>query len=260
MELYKCEAILLAVRDWDAAGRMVTLFSREFGKFSAAAYGARRPKSELSGSTQSFSHVDLVVAAGKGLDSIRQCAIRRSFRELREDLSLMAYAAMLAELVGELWPEREPHPEAFDRLLAAFGLLGRRNPRIAALAAVLQLLSLAGFQPACGQCVACGQAMVFPARFDAVGGGGVCSACAQPHMAAFSVQARDFLDRLLGLDLADPGHFSVSGAVLVETERLVGEFLVACLEKPLKSLAFIAAVAADKPATSGENRKNSGRS
>jgi DNA repair protein RecO (recombination protein O) len=246
VSLYKCEAILLAVRDYDATSRMVTLFSREYGKLSAVAYGARRPRSELSGCTQAFVHVDLVLSSGKGSEAIKQCAIRRSFRELREDLDRMAYAALLAELVAELWPEREPEPAAFDLLLAAFSLLGSRNARITALAAALQLLALAGFRPECELCVVCGQPLVFPARFDAAAGGGACAGCAEPHLPAFGAEGRDFLVRLLGLDLAAPGSFSVTGAALMEVERLLGEFLTWRLDKPLKSLAFIAAVAGDK--------------
>jgi len=245
---YKCEAILLAVRDYDATSRMVTLFSREYGKLAAVAYGARRPRSELSGCIQAFAHVDLVLSAGKGIDSIRQCAVRRSFRELREDLDKMAYAALLAELVAELWPEREPEPEAFDLLLAAFGLLGSRNARITALAAALQLLSLAGFRPEFERCVVCGRQLVFPARFDAAAGGGVCEDCSEPHLAPFRAEGRDLLARLLALDFTAPGSFSVTGAALMETERLLGEFLTWRLDKPLRSLAFIAAVAGDKTA------------
>ncbi len=245
---FKCEAILLAVRDYDATSRMVTLFSREYGKLSAVAYGSRRVRSELSGCTQAFAHVDLVLAAGKGIDSIKQCAIRRSFRELREDLDKMAYAALVAELAAELWPEREPEPEVFELLLAAFGLMGSRNARITALATALQLLSLAGFRPEFESCVVCGRPLDFPALFDAAAGGGVCVGCGEPHLAPFSAEGKEFLARLLTLDLADPGSFSVTGAVLMETERLLGEFLTWRLDKPLKSLAFIAAVAGDRNA------------
>lgn len=246
MAVYKCEAILLAVRDYDTAGRMVTLFSREYGKFAAAAYGARRPRSELAGCTQPFAHVDLVLASGKGPDVIRQCSMRRSFRELRENLDNMAYAALVTELVDGLWPEREPEPAVFDLLLAACALLGSRNPRIAALAAALQLLSLAGFHPEYRQCVACGQPPVAPARFDAAAGGIVCAGCGQPHQPVFGAETRDFLDLLLGLDLAAPGRFTVNGAVLLETERLFADFLACRLDRPLRSLAFIAALAPDK--------------
>jgi DNA repair protein RecO (recombination protein O) len=239
---YKTEAILLAVREYDDASRMVTLFSRELGKLPAIAYGARRPKSALTGCIQAFTHADLALTSGRGVDSIKQCEIIRSFRELREDLTGMAYASLLAELASELWPEREAEPQAFDLLLAAFDMLGKRNPRITALAGSLQLLALAGFRPELDSCVVCGQPLILPALFDAAGGGGVCAACGQPHLPAFGPEAKGFVEKLLSLDWREPGQFTVTGAVLTETERLLADFLTYRLEKPLKSLAFIAAI------------------
>lgn len=242
MGQYKTEAILLAVREYDDASRMVTLFSREHGKLSAVAYGARRPRSAMAGCIQAFTHADLALTSGRSIDSIKQCEIIRSFRELREDLASMAYASLLAELTAELWPEREADPLVFDLLLAAFDMLGKRNPRITALAGAVQLLALAGFRPELDNCVSCGRPLALPALFDAASGGGVCTACGQPHFPAFGPETKGFVEKLLGLDWHNPGQFSVTGAVLTETERLLAEFLTYRLEKPLKSMAFIAAI------------------
>lgn len=239
---YRTEAILLATREYDAANRMVTLFSREYGKLSAIAYGARRPRSALAGSLQPFAHVELALVAGRSVDTVRQCEIIRSFRELRENLNAMAYASLLAELTAELWPEREAEPAVFELLLAAFGLLGQRNPRITALAGALQLLSLAGFRPELANCVACGRPLDLPARFDAAAGGGICVDCGETHLPALGPEVRDFIGRLLGLDWREPGRFTVTGAVLEGSERLLVDFLTCRLEKPLKSIAFIAAI------------------
>lgn len=242
MGQYKAEAILLAVREHDDASRMVTLFSREHGKFSAIAYGARRQRSALAGCIQPFTHADLALMSGRSVDSIKQCEIIRSFRELRENLASMAYASLLSELTAELWPEREAEPLVFDLLLAAFDLLGKRNPRITALAGAVQLLALAGFRPELDNCVVCNQPLALPAVFDAMGGGGACAACGQPHFPVFGPEAKVFVEKLLNLDWRNPGQFSVTGAVLTEAERLLADFLTYRLEKPLKSMAFIAAI------------------
>lgn len=242
MGQYKTEAILLAVRDWDDADRMVTLFSREYGKVTAIAYGARRPRNRLAGSVQPFIHADVELTSGKNVESLRQCDIRHSYRELRENLDNMAYAAFLAELTGELWPEREAEPAAFDLLLLAFSVMGSRNPRITALACALQLLALAGFRPEYRQCVICGQPISYPAYFDAQAGGSICSSCTEPHFLEFSHDVNQFMERLLQLDWRDPGQFSVVGAVLLQTERLLADFITYRLDKPLKSMSFIAAV------------------
>jgi DNA repair protein RecO (recombination protein O) len=242
MGQYKTEAILLAVRDWDYADRMVTLFSREYGKVTAIAYGARRPRSRFAGAVQPFVHADVELTSGKTVESLRTCDIKHSYRELRENLDNMAYAAFLAELAGELWPEREAEPAAFDLLLLAFGVMGSRNPRLTALACALQMLVLAGFRPEFSQCVVCGQPLSFPAYFDSHAGGSVCAGCTKPHYWEFSQEVHQFMERLLQLDWREPGHFSVVGSVLLQTERLLADFITYRLDKPLKSMSFIAAV------------------
>lgn len=242
MGQFKTEAILLAVRDWDDADRMVTLFSRDHGKMTAMAYGARKARSQLAGAVQPFIHAELVLASGKNIATIKQCDIKNSFRPLRENLTGMAYATFLAELAAELWPEREEEPAVFDLLLAAFAMMTSRNPRITALACAIQLMALGGFRPEYKECVVCGQPLIYPAFFDSRAGGGVCAGCAHPQLPEFTQEVNSFIERLLNLDWQDPGQFSVVGAVLIQTERLLIDFITCRLDKPLKSMTFIAAV------------------
>ena len=162
---YVTEAVVLSVRDLGEADRLAVLFSREIGKLSAAAYGARRPRSRFAGAVQSFAQVSLSLIPGRTLDTIGQCEVKRSFRELREDIQLMTYAAFLTELVSELWPDRSPEPSAYDVLMGSLSLLSERNPRLVSLAAAWQLLALAGFHPEYERCVACGQVLILPAFF-----------------------------------------------------------------------------------------------
>ena len=222
MGQYRTEAILLAVRNWDNADRMVTLFSRELGKVNAIAYGARRPRNLLSGTIQPFIHADLALTSGKGLDSIKQCEIKQSFRDLREDLTKMAYASFLTELAVELWPEREAAPEVFDLLLDAFCVIGRRNPRITALAGAMHLLSLGGFRPQLANCVNCCQPLTFPAMFDSRAGGGIGKCCSGPCLADFTADINKFMVRLLELDWRNPEHFSVTGVGIGRYRKTIG--------------------------------------
>ncbi|BBB92799.1 DNA repair protein RecO [Methylomusa anaerophila] len=239
---YQTEAILLAVRNWGDADRMVTLFSREYGKITAIAYGARRSKSKLGGCLQPFSHLDLSLSFAKlkrGLDSVKQCEIMTSFRELREDLTLLAYGNFLAELVSELWPEREKDFNAFYILLHAYHLLLVRNPRITTLAAAWQLLSLAGFQPSFDRCLYCEKDLIFPAFIDVRAGGVVCPHCDHYQLPEITRQVRDLIGNLIRLDWNNPGNFSINGKVLNQAESILCSFLRFQLDKDLNSLKFI---------------------
>ncbi|QDR80927.1 DNA repair protein RecO [Sporomusa termitida] len=237
---YQTEAILLAARDWGAADRMVTLFSREYGIVTAMAYGARQPRSRLSGGLQPFSHLNLSMAAGgKGLDTIRQCELQSSYRQIREDLTRLAYANFIVELTTGLWPERQAEPAVFDTLLSVFHLLAARNPRIAALAGSWHLLVFAGFQPEYARCVRCGHDLALPACFSYPDGGGVCKTCSPAGVPTFAQSDKDFLDKLLTMDLSQPGQFAVNAKILASAEQLLYGFVKYQLERPLKSLDFI---------------------
>ena len=236
---YVTEALILSVRDMGEADRLAVVFSREHGKLSAAAYGARRPRSRLAGSVQSFSLVEVSLMPGRNLETIGQCEVKRSFRELREDITLMTYAAFLTELVSELWPDRSSEPSAYDVLLGSFTLLLERNPRLVSLAGAWQLLALAGFHPEYERCVTCGQVLALPAFFDACAGGGVCPACEHSELQPLDDAVCGFVDKLLNVNWKQPPQFKVTGATLLQAEKMLIEFIAHRIERPLKSVRFI---------------------
>ncbi|WP_425061278.1 DNA repair protein RecO [Sporomusa carbonis] len=236
---YQTEAILLTARDWGVADRVVTLFSREYGIITAMAYGTRKPKSKLGGALQPFIHLNLSMSGGKGMDVIKQCEVHTSFRDIREDLSRLAYANFIAELTTGLWPERQSEPEVFDTLLCVLNLIATRNPRIAALAGAWNLMVLAGFQPEYEWCAHCGRKLNLPAYFNFADGGGVCSECSSPNAPSFEQEDKEFLDKLFAMDLSQPGHFGINIRTLSRAENLLYGFVRHQLERPLKSLEFI---------------------
>ncbi|WP_378953794.1 DNA repair protein RecO [Pelosinus sp. sgz500959] len=243
MAQYQAEAILVAVRDWGDADKIVTLFSREHGKIIAFANGARRPKSPLAGGMQLFTHLEVMLLPGKNSDSVKQCEVKHAFRQLQEDFNCMAYGAFIAELTAELCPERQPDPHIFDLLLTVFHVLTVRNPRIVALAYAWQLLSITGYSPEFDRCTLCGQEINFPAYFSFNNGGYVCSQCEHDGLSEINDKVHQFTHCLLTLDWHNPGGFSVNPTVLVQTEKLLLGYLMQCLDRPLKSMNFIKQVA-----------------
>lgn len=239
MAQYTTEAILLAVKNYGEADKMVTFLSRDLGKVAAAAYGCRRPRSQLAGGMQVFSHLRLTLTEGTSLDAVRQCETKTSFKGLREDLACMAYASFLAELAAQICPERHPEPEIFDLLLRAYALMQRKNPRIAALAAAYQMLELTGSQPEYGHCVICGRTVLEDAHFSLEKSGVICGACKMENVMAFPVKTQAFVRDLIALDWEKPAAFRVHGSDLMQAEKLMIGYLLHLIEKPLKSLDFI---------------------
>lgn len=239
MAQYQTEAIVVAVRDWGDADKIVTLFSREYGKITAFANGARRPKSPLAGGMQLFTHLEVTLAPGKNSDSVKQCEIKHAFRKIQEDFICMAYGAFIAELTAELCPERQPEPQVFDLLLEVFQVLTLRNPRMVALGWAWQLLAISGYYPDFSHCTHCGQSVTFPAYFSYASGGCVCANCEHTNLPEISEQVRDFVTCLLHINWNQPACFTINGTILMQTENLLMGYLAHCLDRPLRSMNFI---------------------
>lgn len=239
MAQYTTEAIVLRVKNWGEADKMLQFFSRDHGRIPAVAFGCRRPKSPLAGGMQLFNHLDVTLQQGDRLATVRQCSLRDRFRKLDEDLTAMAYGSFVAELAVELAPEGQPQPELFDRLLAIFSAFARHNARLIALAAGYQLLELAGLQLNYAQCTHCGKKLEGDAWFDAAEGGAFCPDCHTAAGIPYLVGQREFICRLAALDWAAPPQFSVKKAALLAAENLLLTYLRNLFGHDLKSLRFI---------------------
>lgn len=236
----KTEAIVLAVRNWGEADRIVTLFSKEYGKIEAVAYGARRPRSALAASAQLFTQAEMTLAQGRRIDTLKQCHIVRPFRTLREDLTRMAYGSFLTEVCEKLTMEGEADEALYARMIVLLTMMETRNPRLTSLAGAIQLLKHGGFGPITERCGACGGALGEDTYFESTLGGLVCSACRQQTSGAVRQSMRDFLAWLETLGSQEVEAFRVSGRDLVDTERIILAYLNDIVDRPLKSLSFIA--------------------
>ena len=66
--------------------RRVVILTKEQGKISAFARGARRPNSPLVGSVNPFSFGEFTLYAGRTSYTIQSASISNYFAELREDM------------------------------------------------------------------------------------------------------------------------------------------------------------------------------
>lgn len=235
----KTEAIVLSVRNWGEADRIVTLFSKEYGKTEAVAYGARRPRSALAASVQLFTQAEITLVQGRRIDTLKQCHIIRSFRTLREDLTRMAYGSFLTEVCEVLTMEGEADEALYERMVALLEMMETRNPRITALAGALQLLKHGGFGPITERCSACGSSFGDAVWFDGQLGGMVCETCRQTASSPMRETMRDFVRWLetLGSGPIEPPR--VTGRDLIDTEKLILAYLTDIIDRPLQSLRFL---------------------
>ncbi|HEV2440538.1 MAG TPA: DNA repair protein RecO [bacterium] len=206
MPVYKVEAVVLRHQPVGEADRILTLFTREYGKLRVSARGVRKTTSRLAGRVQPYTAGRFLLAKGRTLDVIAQAEIVHAFAGLGRDLLRSAYAAYVAELVDRFLPERDRHPDVFDAVLDALAVLDAApedEAEIYALWFSLHLADSLGYRPEIGRCVACGRALPsgvasgdaeerVPRRaatwaFTPAAGGALCPACAADEPSAVQV-------------------------------------------------------------------------
>ena len=173
---------------------VTTLFTREMGKVSALAKGARRPKSPLLGGLDVLGVSDIVLfpKASEALDLLGEASPVERFPSLRRDLAALYAGYYIAELLTDLTDLHDPHPKLFDAARITLRHLGEadlRSRRI--LRFELACLRELGFMPTLEACAHCGTAVNVLGDvvwFGLAIGGVLCDACrtGQPYVAALS--------------------------------------------------------------------------
>lgn len=173
------EAIVLRTREYSETDLLVTLYSKELGRFSAIAKGARKVKSSLRGVVQPFMCSRFAILPGRNLGIITQGTVLNPYLGLREDLSKIAYGSYFLELVQLGTEENKIQPDVYYLLQAALVLLELgQDAALTARFFELRFLDVLGYRPYLGGCVNC-RRRVQNSQFllSPVKGGVLCSSC-----------------------------------------------------------------------------------
>ena len=128
MGTYKTEGIVLKRSNYGEADRILTIYTKHYGKIKALAKGVRKVTSRKGGNLELFNHCVLFLAEGRNLDIVTEAQVVNSFSRLKKDLSKTAAAFYLVELVDQLTPDRQVSRQVFDLLVGALGELGANLP------------------------------------------------------------------------------------------------------------------------------------
>jgi DNA repair protein RecO (recombination protein O) len=156
----KTLALVLRIVEFSETSLVVTLLTREFGKSSALAKGARRPKSAFEGALDllSVSRVLLIPKSGDTLDLLTEAKLERCFRSGQRDLQRLYAGYYVVELLRELTDRDDPHPDLFDLTLETLAALdGDSEVHACLLRFELQMLRLLGHAPMVDHCAGCGR-------------------------------------------------------------------------------------------------------
>ncbi|MDX2013489.1 MAG: DNA repair protein RecO [Myxococcaceae bacterium] len=238
------EALVLSSVDYGEADRIVTLFTRERGRVSAFAAGARKSKRRFAGALEAGTHLKAHLVERRG-DTFRLDGVDvvQSFHHLRDDLPRIARLLYCLELIRELTRDHEPHTSLFDTLKDYLQLLDAKQAGPTSLLLFeLDALAQAGFMPNFSPCALCGQPTGARPRFDPEHGGVVCFACAPRVPNGFPVSP-EVVDALARLQAG--ARTPMAADLRARARELLNVFIAHHLGRKLKSVEFMEQVGAD---------------
>ncbi|MBD8028315.1 DNA repair protein RecO [Ureibacillus sp. Re31] len=175
--LNKWEGIVLKSRSYGESNKIVTIMTREAGKMTVMARGAKKPTSRLAGVTQTFMHGLYVVQRSSGMGTLQQGEHLASMRHIQTDIVATAYASYIVELLDRIVEEGSPEPFAFEVLQQALHAIEEEyDPEAIALFVDWKLLPYTGVQPILHACASCG-AIEGEFAFSFAQGGYLCHRC-----------------------------------------------------------------------------------
>lgn len=117
MAFYKTKGIVLGSRPFEESAKLVTFFTKDCGKLTIIAKGARRLTSKFGGRLETFSYLDILAAKGRNLDILSQIELLDSFQGIREDHKQLNLGFYIVNVIGAATVYGQKNPELFKLLL-----------------------------------------------------------------------------------------------------------------------------------------------
>jgi DNA repair protein RecO (recombination protein O) len=250
----KTRAIVLRVVPFSESSCVLTLFTEDFGKRSALAKGAWRPKGPFEGALDLLALVRIVFLpkSSEALDLLTEARLERRFRAAQRDLARLYGGYYVAELLLELTEPGDVHRELFavaDQTLQALDQDAPVAPTL--LAFELAALRHLGHAPLLDRCAACDRPLRVPAgeggrvALGLLAGGVLCPDCRPGRRAVVSltVPAWRWLAQLAGTgppplgDAATPDQ--APAEVCGELRAVMNQYLAHLVGHRLRMSAYL---------------------
>lgn len=174
---YRLQGIVIRSMDYGEGNKIITLFSREHGKMSVVARGAKKVKSRFGSAVQLFTLGDFSFYKAGQLGTLNHAEIVEAFHKLREDLHMASNASYLAELTDKMLGDQEGHPYLFEQLKGSFqAFLEGKDMQVIVYLYEMKMMMHAGYTPELEQCVIC-RNKAEAVSFSVGLGGMLCETC-----------------------------------------------------------------------------------
>ena len=243
MALIKTKGLVIKEQAYKEQDKILTIFTEEEGKIQCIARGVRRQKSGLLASTQIFAYAEFVYYPGKNFGIINQANLIEAFYPLRNDLTKMALAAYLLDLINNAYDFYQKSTEILKLLLhVLFYLSGgtAKNDLVLVGAFQLKLISVLGYRPGISQCMICETDAELTA-FSIESNGVLCKNCkhqATGYSYKLTPDMRDLLLEFLRKSMKELKDIDASSMDVIKINDMLDHYIGHCIGKSSKAYTF----------------------
>jgi DNA repair protein RecO len=126
MRSYSFEGIVIKRHNIGETDKLITLFTREFGKITLVARGLRRLSSKRAGSLELFNLVKAHAVKGRGaIDTLTEVSLIKSPHTWKKHLGRVTLGYQLCEIVDKLTAEHQSFPNTYQILVTGLTDIGK---------------------------------------------------------------------------------------------------------------------------------------
>jgi DNA repair protein RecO (recombination protein O) len=235
----RTDAVVLKSMKYRDSSKIVTFYSRRFGKIKGIAKGARQMKSKFGAALEPLSAVSLILYKKdqRELQLISQCDLLKTYKNIHSELDRLAVGLSIIELLNQLTHDEEGNDALYTLLVQSLDELDRAQRHFMNffLAFELRCASVLGFMPSLDACQGCGRKLddlvdEDSAVFQSGKGAIICSRCWESKTVVRNGALRAGRTGVTGT-FTDEGNIRVSIGVLKALQRL--------LNAPLESIGSL---------------------
>jgi DNA repair protein RecO (recombination protein O) len=229
----------MPIGDYD---KRLVILTKERGKITAFAKGARKPGSAFLACSQPFSFGEFMLYEGRTSYNVSSVNITNYFEDLRKDLEAAYYGMYFCELADYFTHENEDGTGVLKLLYQSLRALAQESigRKLVRYIYELKLLVLNGLSPEVFQCVKCGNKdLTF--KFQSEAGGLVCPNCGKMNSQNIKMSDSTIytMQYIITSTIERLYTFTVSDEVLMELKKCMDSYREYNIDRKIKSLELL---------------------
>lgn len=243
--LYKTEGIVLKSMEYEEADKIVTIYTKNYGKITAIAKGVRKTKSKFGSSLEILTHSNFLIYKGRNIDIVSQTEILESFFSTSKEVIKFAFAVNCVEVVNRLTEEQEINIGLFNLLKEVLHYLkGSNDPKLLTLSFKWQTISILGYRPSLDHCCRCNKSAEDQKEmyFNIKEGGLVCNNCIakdKEGCVKVSLYFNKLVRKILITPLSTISSATIPDKKMKELEKITDLYITYHSEKSFKTDRFL---------------------